>query len=66
MACGLKPLPISTDDYFVDRINTPRDADGNYDFEHIDAMNIPLLTEQINALIHGEEVETPTYGFRPG
>ncbi|MDD7079629.1 MAG: nucleoside kinase [Prevotella sp.] len=66
MACGLKPLPISTDDYFVDRINTPRDADGNYDFEHIDAMNIPLLTEQINALIHGEEVETPRYDFPTG
>lgn len=66
MACGLRPLPISTDDYFVDRVNTPRDADGNYDFEHIDAMNIPLLTEQINALIHGEEVETPRYDFASG
>ncbi len=66
MACGIKPVPISTDDYFVDRVNTPRDADGNYDFEHIDAMNIPLLTQQINALIHGEEVETPRYDFLTG
>lgn len=66
MACGLRPLPISTDDYFVDRVNTPRDADGNYDFEHIDAMNIPLLTEQINALIEGQEVETPRYDFTTG
>lgn len=66
MACGLRPLPISSDDYFVDRIHTPRDADGNYDFEHIDAMNIPLLTSQINALIKGEEVETPHYDFPSG
>lgn len=66
MACGLRPLPISTDDYFVDRVKTPLDADGNYDFEHIDAMNISLLTEQINALIRGEEVETPRYDFQTG
>lgn len=66
MACGLRPLPISTDDYFVDRDKTPRDADGNYDFEHIDAMNIPLLTSQINSLIAGEEVETPRYDFLTG
>ena len=66
MACGLKPVPISTDDYFVDRVNTPRDAEGKYDFEHIDAMNIPLLTSQINALIQGEVVETPRYDFVSG
>lgn len=66
MACGKRPLPISSDDYFVDRVNTPRDADGNYDFEHIDAMNIPLLTSQINSLIAGEEVETPRYDFPTG
>ena len=66
MACGLKPLPISTDDYFVDRTKTPLDADGNYDFEHIDAMNIDLLTTQINALIQGKEVETPRYDFTTG
>ena len=66
MACGLKPVPISTDDYFVDRVNTPRDADGNYDFEHIDATNVPLLTQHINALINGEEVETPRYDFVTG
>ncbi len=66
MACGLKPVPVSTDDYFVDRVNTPRDADGNYDFEHIDAMNVPLLTQHINALINGEEVETPRYDFTTG
>ncbi len=66
MACGLKPVPVSTDDYFIDRKKTPRDADGNYDFEHIDAMNVPLLTQHINALIRGEEVETPRYDFATG
>ncbi len=66
MACGVKPVSISTDDYFVDRVNTPRDANGNYDFEHIEAMNIPLLTRHINALIEGEEVETPRYDFLTG
>ena len=66
MACGLKPVPISTDDYFVDRVNTPRDEKGEYDYEHIQAMNIDLLTSQLNALIHGEEVETPRYDFESG
>ena len=66
MACGLKPVPISTDDYFVDRVNTPRDEKGEYDYEHILAMNIDLLTSQLNALIHGEEVETPRYDFESG
>ena len=66
MACGLKPLSLSTDDYFVDREKTPRDEEGKYDFEHIDATNIPLLTEHINALIRGEEVETQHYDFVSG
>lgn len=66
MACGLRPVPISTDDYFVNRPDTPRDENGEYDFEHIDAMNIPLMTEQINALIRGEEVETPRFNFETG
>lgn len=66
LACGLRPVPISTDDYFVNRTETPRDENGEYDFEHIEAMNIPLLTEQLNALIRGEEVETPRYDFTTG
>lgn len=66
MACGLKPLSLSTDDYFVDRDKTPLDEEGKYDFEHIDATNIPLLTEHINALIRGEEVETQRYDFVSG
>lgn len=66
LACGLKPLPLSSDDYFVDRARTPRDAEGNYDFEHIDAMDIELLTKQLNALIAGEEVRPPKFNFRTG
>ena len=66
LACGLRPLSISTDDYFVNRTDTPRDEHGEYDFEHIDAMNTALLTEQINALLAGEEVETPRYNFETG
>lgn len=66
MVCGVKPVAMSSDDYFVDREHTPRDADGNYDFEHIDAMNIPLLTEQLNSLIRGEEIRPPKFNFRIG
>ena len=63
IACGLKPVPISTDDYFVDREHTPRDENGEYDFEHIDAMNIDLLTAQLNAMVQGEEVEPPRFNY---
>ena len=66
MACGLKPVPISLDDYFVDREKTPRAANGDYDFEHIDALDIPLLTAQLKALLAGEEVELPRYNFQTG
>ena len=63
---GLKPVGISLDDYFVSRDQTPRDADGDYDFEHLHALNIPLLNEQMNALFRGEEVELPRYNFQEG
>ena len=66
LACGLRPVPLSTDDYFVDRVKTPLDEQGEYDFEHIDAMDTQLLTAQINALLRGEEVETPRYNFEKG
>lgn len=65
-ACGLQPFPISLDDYFVDREKTPRDENGEYDFESIEAMNIPLFNSQMNALIRGEEVELPRYDFQSG
>lgn len=66
MACGLRPLPISTDDYFVNRELTPRDENGEYDFEHIDAMDIDHLTRDLNDLIAGKEVETPRFNFEKG
>ena len=63
---GLKPVGISLDDYFLDREKTPRDEHGDYDFEHLHALNIPLLNEQMNALFRGEEVELPRYNFQKG
>ena len=63
---GLKPVGISLDDYFVDRELTPKDESGDYDFEHVEALNIPLLNEQMNALMAGEEVELPKYNFQTG
>ena len=63
---GLWPVPISLDDYFLNRDMTPRDPDGDYDFEHLHALNIPLLNEQLNALFRGEEVELPRYNFQQG
>ena len=66
MACGLKPVPISLDDYFVDRAKTPRAANGDYDYEHIEALDLPLLSRQLKALLNGEEVELPHYNFQTG
>lgn len=66
LANGIRPVPISLDDYFVDRDKTPRDASGDYDFESLYALNIPLLNEQMNALFAGGEVELPRYDFPTG
>ena len=63
---GLKPLQISLDDYFVDRDKTPKDDNGEYDFESIYALDLDLLNEQFNALFRGEEVELPKYDFPSG
>ncbi len=63
---GLKPLQISLDDYFVDRDKTPKDENGEYDFESIYALNLDLLNDQFNALFHGEEVDLPKYDFPSG
>ena len=65
-ACGKKPVSIELDNYFVDREKTPVDKEGNYDFEHIKAMNMRLLSKQMNALLHGEEVELPRYDLQSG
>ena len=66
LTCGIKPVPISLDDYFVDREKTPLDADGEYDFESLHALNLPLLNSQLAALFRGEEVELPKYNFTAG
>ena len=63
---GIIPVAISLDDYFVDRENTPRDESGDYDFESLYALNLPLFNQQLNALINGEEVELPKYDFITG
>ena len=66
LANGLRPIGISLDDYFVDREKTPKDESGDYDFESVYALNIPLLNQQMNALFAGEEVELPRYNFQTG
>ena len=63
---GIKPVNISLDDYFLDRDKTPRDEKGDYDFEHLHALNLPLLNQQLTALFNGEEVELPRYNFQKG
>ena len=66
MACGLKPYIISTDDYFVNRVDTPKDANGEYDFECIEAVDTAFFNLQMNALLRGEEIELPRYDFPSG
>lgn len=66
LANGLRPIGISLDDYFVDRENTPKDEKGDYNFESLYALNIPMLNEQLNALLAGKEVELPKYNFQTG
>lgn len=66
IANGIKPIPISLDDYFLDREKSPIDENGEYDYESLYALNIPLLNEQMNALFAGEEVELPVYNFTEG
>ncbi len=63
---GIKPVQISLDDYFLDREQTPLDEHGDYDFESIRALNLPLLNQQLQALFRGEEVELPRYDFPTG
>lgn len=66
LTCGIKPVQISLDDYFVDRELTPKDESGEYDYESLYALNIPLLNKQLKALFEGEEVELPHYNFQTG
>ncbi|MBQ8191590.1 MAG: nucleoside kinase [Bacteroidaceae bacterium] len=66
MTCGLKPKAISLDDYFVNREDTPRDADGQYDYESLYALDLPFFNAQLQALLNGEEVELPRFNFTTG
>ena len=66
MASGMRPHTISTDDYFVNRVDTPKDVDGNYDFECIGAVDTALFNTQMNQLLAGEEVDLPRYDFKLG
>jgi len=66
VACGIKPVQLSLDDYFVNREQTPLDEHGEYDYESLYALNIDLLNRQLKALLSGEEVELPRYNFQTG
>lgn len=66
MANGIRPYPISLDDYFVDRENTPRDANGDYDYESLYALDLPFFNLQLQSLLNGEEVELPRFDFTTG
>ena len=63
---GLNPKVIELDNYFVDRDRTPRDSDGNFDFEALEAMDLELLGKHLNTLLEGGEVELPRYDFKQG
>ncbi|MCL1791785.1 MAG: nucleoside kinase [Peptococcaceae bacterium] len=63
---GLKPISLSLDDYFIDRDQTPLDADGHYDFDALEAIDLELLNQNLENLITGEEVEIPKYNFTTG
>ncbi len=62
----LRPQLISLDDYFVDRVNTPRDADGDYDYESLYALDLEQFNADLNAILEGKRVEMPTYNFERG
>jgi uridine kinase len=63
---GVNPLGISLDDYYVDRVKTPKDAKGEYDFEALEALDLPLLQDHMARLLRGETVKTARYDFKSG
>ncbi|NNM67294.1 MAG: nucleoside kinase [Spirochaetales bacterium] len=65
-AVGFKPRLLGLDDYFLDRDKTPKDADGNFDFETLNALDVPLLNQHLFDLLEGRTVETPSYDFKTG
>lgn len=65
-ACGLRPISFSTDDYFVNRVDTPKLPDGSYDFDNFSALDIELLQKDVERIVAGERVEVPEYNFATG
>ncbi len=63
---GLTPIPLSLDDYFVNRVETPKDENGEYDYESINALDLELLNKDLSELLDGKRVEIPTYNFKKG
>lgn len=63
---GIKPLMISLDDYFLDREHTPKDENGNYDFECLEALDLEFFSQQMQELLDGKEVELPRFNFVSG
>lgn len=66
MTNGMRPYPISLDDYFVNREDTPLDENGKHDFESLYALDLPFFEKQLKALLAGEEVELPRFNFTTG
>jgi uridine kinase len=66
LACGLRPVSFSTDDYFVNRVDTPRLPNGDYDFDNIETVDYHLLEDHLLRLMNGERVEVPEYNFTTG
>ena len=66
LACGLRPMSFSTDDYFVNRVDTPLLPNGQYDFDNIKAVDSELLEDHLMRLMAGERVEVPEYNFTTG
>ena len=66
LACGLRPLSFSTDDYFVNRVDTPLLPNGDYDFDNIETVDYRLMEDHLTRLMNGERVEIPEYNFSTG
>ena len=66
LACGMRPHPIATDNYFKNRADTPRDENGQYDFESLGAMDVELFNQDMTRLLRGERVEIPQFNFKKG
>ena len=65
-AIGLKPHPIEVDNYFVNRVDSPRDENGNYNYEVLECLDVELFNRDMSALLRGEKVELPYYNFKKG